>query len=141
MASINKETQIVSDFISAVNQIPNFSAMRTSISRQVFEIVGSKNCLIYVKSRSAHPFKWGATANVIDKLKNQELSWFIVLLFLSHETGYLLSSKDVSYYINSVWPFAADGDYKPAEGTYLHKNNPFKSICERRRENVIKSLL
>lgn len=130
MASTNKGIQIVSDFIQAVNQLPNFSAARTTISRQVFETTGSKNCLLYVKSRSAHPFKWGATANVIDKLKSQDLPWFVILLFLSHKTGYLLSSNDVNYYIKSVWPLAADGDYKPAEGTYLHRNNPFNSVKE-----------
>jgi len=128
MVSANKGIQIVSDFIQAVNQLPNFSTTHTSISRQVFEITGSKNCLLYVKSRSAHPFKWGATANVIDRLKNQEIPWFLILLFLSHETGYLLSSNDVNYYIKSVWPLAADGDYKPSEGTYLHRNNPFNSV-------------
>ena len=109
-------------------QMPNFSVTRTSISRQVFEMTGSKNCLLYVKSRSAHPFKWGVTANVIDRLKNQDLPWFVILLFLSYETGYLLSSNDVKYYIKGVWPLAADGDYKPAEGTYLSKSNPFNSV-------------
>ena len=130
MASTNKGIQIVSDFVQAINHLTDYTATRTSISRQVFEIASSKNCLFYVKSRSAYPFKWGVTANVIDRLNNQDLPWFVILLFLSHKTGYLLSSNDVSYYIKNVWPLAADGDYKPAERTYLQKNNPFNSLKE-----------
>lgn len=128
MASINKGIQIVSDFVQSINHQAAFSAKRTSISRQVFKIEAPINCLIYVKSRSAEPFKWGVTANVINQLNNQDLPWYVILLFLSHETGYLLSSNDVEYYIRNVWPLAADGDYKPAKGSYLHRNDPFNSV-------------
>ena len=130
MTSTNKGTQIVSGFFHSIDHQAEFSVISTKISRQVFKIEGSKSGLIYVKSRSAEPFKWGVTANVISRLNNQDLPWFVILLFLSHETGYLLSSNDVDYYIKDVWPLAADGDYKPAVGSYLHRNNPFNSVKE-----------
>ena len=128
MATTFKGTRIVSDFIKSINQMADLSATRTSISKQVFEINGLKNCLIYVKSRSDYPLKWGVTANVIHRLNDQRLPWFVILLFLSHETGYFLDSDDVDYYIRNVWPLGSDGDYKPAEGTYLNKNSPFSSV-------------
>ena len=106
MTSTNKGTKIISDFFQSTNHKAGFSARRTSISRQVFKIVRSKSCLIYVKSRSAEPFKWGVTANVINRLFNQDLPWFVILLFISHETGYLLTSNDVEYYIQNVMAFS-----------------------------------
>ena len=135
MGTTFKGTRIVSDFIKSINQMNNLSATRTSISKQVFEINDLKNCLIYVKSRSDYPLKWGVTANVIGRLNNQNLPWFVILLFLSHKTGYLLDSNDVDYYIRNVWPLGSDGDYKPAEGTYLDRNMPFSSV-----ENCINQL-
>lgn len=135
MATTFKGTRIVSDFIKSINQMTNLSVSRTSISKQVFEIHGLKNCLVYVKSRSDYPLKWGVTANVVSRLNNQTRPWFVILLFLSHETGYLLDSNDVDYYIRNVWPLGSDGDYKPAEGAYLDRNRPFSSV-----ENCINQL-
>ena len=83
---------------------------------------------MYVKARSAHPIRWGVTKNVIDRLKNQNLPWYVILLFLSHESGYLLSMDDANYYIKNVWPLGADGDYKPSEGSYLSRNRPSNSL-------------
>jgi hypothetical protein len=77
------------------------------------------------------PFKglrWGVTKNVIDRLKNQNLPWYVILLFLSHESGYLLSMGDVNYYIKNVWPLGADGDYKLSEGNYLSRNRTSNSL-------------
>ena len=128
MTSINNGIKIVSEFIQNITQISNVTATRTPISKNVFKIAGSKNCLLYVKSRSAYPLRWGVTANVIKRLTEQDIPWFVVLLFISHKIGYLLSSNDVAYYCKSVWPLGADGDYKPAEGSYLSKNVPFSSI-------------
>ena len=95
----------------------------------MFEIEGDNKCLLYVKGRSAHPIRWGVTANVINRLKDQKLPWAVILLFLSHESGYLLSSDDVEYYIKNVWPLGSDGDYKPSEGNYLSRNSPFNSMA------------
>ncbi len=54
----------------------------------------------------------------------------VVLFYDSYETGYLLSSYDVIDYTANVWPLAGDGDYKPATGSYLSKNMPFKTLDE-----------
>jgi hypothetical protein len=53
-----------------------------------------------------------------------------VLLYESKDTGYLLSSADVLYYMRNVWPLGSDGDYKPASGKYLSRNAPFVSLTE-----------
>jgi hypothetical protein len=95
----------------------------------VFEVDYGKKCLLYVKARSAQHIRWGVTANVISRLKDQTLPWWVVLLYFTHESGYLLTAGDVSYYIKNVWPLGADGDYKPSEGTYLGRNNPFNSMA------------
>ena len=128
MTTTFKGSQIVSNFRKAIQNQYGTGLKFTPISRQVFELEGERNCLLYVKARSARPIRWGVTKNVIDRLKNQSLPWFVILLFLSHESGYLLSMDDIEYYIKSVWPLGADGDYKPSEGRYLSRNNPFNSL-------------
>ena len=128
MTTTFKGSQIVFNFRKAIQNQYGTGLKFTPISRQVFELEGERNCLLYVKARSARPIRWGVTKNVIDRLKNQSLPWFVILLFLSHESGYLLSMDDIEYYIKSVWPLGADGDYKPSEGRYLSRNNPFNSL-------------
>lgn len=54
----------------------------------------------------------------------------MVLLYLSENTGYLLSSADVVHYADNVWALGSDGDYKPSTGSYLARNKPFQSIDE-----------
>jgi len=121
-------SQIISNFRESIQGEYGKKLKLTSISKQVFELEDERNCLLYVKARSANPKKWGVTKNVIDRLKNQNSPWFVILLFLSHENGYLLSMDDVSFYIKSVWPLGTDGDYKPSEGSYLSRNRPFNSL-------------
>lgn len=128
MTTTFEGSKIVSNFRMAIQSEYGKGLKATSISRQVFEFKGERSCLLYVKARSAHPIRWGVTKNVIDRLKNQNLSWYVILLFLSHESGYLLSMDDVNYYIKTVWPLGADGDYKPSEGSYLSRNRPFNSL-------------
>jgi len=128
MTSTIRGTQILSSFKTALRDQLGISLKPTSISRQVYQLETNNNCLLYVKTRSDYPIKWGVTKNVIDRLSNQDLPWAVILLFLSHESGYLLSSDDVEYYINNVWPLGSDGDYKPAEGSYLSRNYPFNSV-------------
>lgn len=110
------------------------SVKLTSISRQVFEVDYDRKHLLYVKARSARPVRWGVTANVISRLKGQKLPWCVVLLYFTHESGYLLTSDDVDYYIKNVWPLGADGDYKPSEGSYLRINDPFNSMASMMKE-------
>lgn len=128
MTTTSKGSQIVSNFRRDIEKRFKVVVKSTAISRQVYEIENTKKCLLYVKARSAHPIRWGVTANVIQRLKGQKLPWAVILLYLSHESGYLLSSDDVYFYINKVWPLGADGDYKPSEGNYLSRNVPIGSL-------------
>lgn len=121
--------RLVSDFTQALNAQDGITVSRTTISRNIFAFNGKGNCLLYVKGRAEHPYRWGITANVIDRLHAQPKSWMVILLFESHEKGYLLNSKDVEHYIHQqVWPLGADGDYKPASGSYLSRNVAIYSI-------------
>lgn len=122
-------SQIVSHFISKLSTRSNTEVTReSSVSRNVFKFENNSDALIYVKGRACEPHKWGVTKNVVARLKSQPVQWFVVLLYDSPTTGYLLTEKDVDNYIAGVWPLGADGDYKPATGTYLENNSPFDSI-------------
>lgn len=118
-----KGLKIAANFVKAVSLETNFEIERSSISRSVY--VFDDSILLYIKTISKVPYKWGVTKNVIDRLESQNLPWYVILLFESHERAYILTSEDTKYYIKSrVWPLGSDGDYKPATGTYLAKNNP-----------------
>ena len=121
-------SQLVSEFIRCSKELPNYSVTHSSISRNVFNFSGNFESLIYVKGRATKPHRWGVTKNVVRRLEAQNIPWFVILLFDTPETGYLLSQSDVEYYISSVWPLGSDGDYKPATGSYLSNNSPFNSI-------------
>lgn len=128
--NISKGTQLVRGFVQALQSAKDIKIKQSTISRNIFEYIGKRNCLLYVKGRAEHPYRWGVTANVIDRLKAQPKSWMVILLFESHDQGYLLSSNDVEHYIQKVWPLAADGDYKPATGSYLSRNTALYSMQE-----------
>ena len=124
---------IVNDFVEAVSKRGGFVITRKRISpktRNVFELTGKMNCLLYLHSIDHQPYRWGVTANVLERLRKQNKPWAVVLFYESHSTGYLLSSADVEYYTKNVWPLARDGDYKPAPGSYLAKNIPFQLLDE-----------
>ena len=125
---------IVKNFIKALAKRESYVVNQVRItprSRSVYKISGKLNCLLSLHYISHPPYRWGVTANVVEKLRRQRAPWGVVLLFESHEQGYLLPSTDVIYYTEKVWPLAADGDYKPAApGSYLHRNNPFNSLDE-----------
>jgi hypothetical protein len=120
--------QIVTEFVAALRGLTGVSITRSSLSRNVFELSGPRTCLLYVKGRAESPYRWGVTANVVSRLQAQEKDWFVILLYESRESGYLLSASDVAHYMSGVWPLGADGDYKPAPGNYLDRNSPFKSF-------------
>ena len=124
----SKGTQLVDDFVKALNALAGISVNRSAISRNVFEFKGRTNCLLYVKGRAEQPYRWGVTANVIDRLQAQQNKWYVILLFVSCDRGYLLTSQDVEYYLHHVWPLGRDGDYKPATGSYLSRNTTIYSI-------------
>jgi hypothetical protein len=132
-----KDLEISTEFISLLKRagemqgfrcIPWYGGTRR-ISRNIIEILGKIDCLVYFKVRSAEPFRWGVTANRIEELNRSNIKWFIVLLYESPETGYLLSSEDVSRY-RSIWACGRDGDYKVGPGSYLQFNRPFNSFSE-----------
>lgn len=128
---IRNGARIVTDFVSALRNL----AVKPChfISKNVFEIKidDSVNCLIYVKGRGQEPYRWGVTRNVVNRLRKQSQKWFVILLHDSHNTGYLLSSADVSRYIDErIWPLGKDGDYKPASGAYLNNNIHFNTFDE-----------
>ena len=121
-------SQLVTEFVRRLGALANYSVSSSSISKNVFKLSGNSGCLIYVKGRAEKPHKWGVTKNVVRQLEDQNTLWFVILLFDTPETGYLLSQSDVGYYTSSVWPLGSDGDYKPATGSYLSNNSPFNSI-------------
>jgi len=133
--------QIQSEFISLLHQNGEkkdyccqlWSQGTRQMSRNIIELSGSINCLIYFKVRSEKSYKsynWGVTANRIDELKQSDMKWILVLLYESASTGYLVTAKDVNRYL-SIWPLGSDGDYKVATGKYLQFNKkPFQSFSE-----------
>lgn len=123
-----KGARLVTNFTQALSIQSGIIVKRTTISRNVFEFNGKGNSLLYVKGRAEHPYRWGVTANVINRLQAQPKNWMVILLFESHEKGYLLNSRDIEYYIHKVWPLGKDGDYKPATGSYLSRNMALNSM-------------
>ena len=120
--------QLVSEFIRRLRALPNYNVSSSSISSNVFRLSGNFESLIYVKGRAEEPHRWGVTKNVVKRLEDQNIPWFVILLFNTPETGYLLTQRDVGSYISSVWPLGSDGDYKTATGSYLSNNLPFHSM-------------
>lgn len=135
----SKGMRLVRDFAQAFKAQNGIAINRTTISRNIFEYSGKGNCLLYVKGRAEHPYRWGVTANVIVRLQTQPKKWMVILLFESHEQGYLLNSKDVEHYIKNVWPLGADGDYKPAACSYLARNVALYSMKDFIKEIEINS--
>ena len=80
------------------------------------------------KGRGETPYRWGVTANVLERLNAQSLPWTTVLLYESKDNGYLLTSTDTLYCAQSIWPLGTDGDYKPGAGSYLSRATVFSSV-------------
>ena len=126
--------QIHSEFISLLRQAGENNDFRCKFwhqgtGRNIIELSGSINCLIYFKVRSEEPYRWGVTANRIDELEQSAMKWVLVLLYESPNTGYLITAGDVNRYL-SIWPLGSDGDYKVGSGSYLQFNIPFHSFSE-----------
>ncbi len=129
--------QIQTEFISLLRHLGeenSFSVKFWSqgtmrVSKNIVELSGSINCLIYFKVRSEKPYRWGVTANRIDELKRSGKEWYLVLLYESPNTGYLITAEDVNRYL-SIWPLGTEGDYKVGPGSYLQFNRPFHSFSE-----------
>ena len=129
--------QILSNFISQLEQYGKKMGFNVDIwkntprkSRNIIEIRGAINCLIYVKTRSAEPYRWGVTKNRIEELNNSGEKWCLVLLYESSNTGYFLTADEVNGKYRGIWPLGRDGDYKVAPGTYLKHKAPFNSFSD-----------
>ncbi|MEW6125430.1 MAG: bifunctional serine/threonine-protein kinase/formylglycine-generating enzyme family protein [Acidobacteriota bacterium] len=122
--------QIVQDFVATLNTISGITVRSRTESRNVFDVTGQMDALLYIKGRSEEPYRWGVTANVIKRLEKQKRKWFVILLYETAHTGFLLSATDVLSYCRNTWPLGGDGDYKPATGSYLSRNKPFGTFSE-----------
>jgi len=110
-------------------------------TKNILELDGYLNCLLYFKIRSEEPPNWGVTKSRIEELQASGKKWFIVLLFKTPNNGYLLTSKAVERYINEgLWPLGKDeknkNEYKISKGKLLQNNNPFNTS-----KNFINSLI
>ena len=110
-------------------------------TKNIIELNGSLNCLLYFKIRSGKPFRWAATKSRIEELQASGEKWFIVLLFETPNNGYLLTSKDVERYIDEgLWPLGRDwknkNEYKISIVKSLQYNRPFHTS-----EDFINSLI
>ena len=124
--------RIVREFVSALRK-RGLTVRTSGVSQNVWRVTGALDsrkldCLLYAKGRGETPYRWGVTANVVTRLKGQAVPWSTVLLYESKDTGYFLTSADTLYCVRTVWPLGADGDYKPAAGSYLSKATPFTSF-------------
>ena len=110
-------------------------------TKNIIELNGYLNCLLYFKIRSEEPYRWGVTKSRIEELQASRKKWFIILLFKTPNNGYLLTSKDVERYITEgLWPMGIDkknkNEYKISTGKSLQKNSPFNTS-----EDFINSLI
>lgn len=129
--------QIRGEFISLLRQAGEKNGFRCQFwyhgtrrrGRNIIELSGSISCLIYFHVRSEKPYRWGVTANRINELNQSGRKWFLVLLYESPNTGYLITAEDVNHYL-SIWPLGNDGDYKVGPDSYLRFNRPFPSFFE-----------
>jgi hypothetical protein len=119
---------VVRDFVHTIERTPGLAVRASTLSRRVIDVTGEISCLLYVKGRGAAPYRWGVTANVINRLRRQSRKWFVVLLYESASTGYLLTPTQVEHNVAHVWPLAEDGDYKPSPGAYLKTSLPFSTF-------------
>jgi hypothetical protein len=134
MDSIQKE------FILSLEEIgkeKDFRCQRYESKRRwtknIIELNGSLNCLLYFKIRSEEPYRWGVTKSRIEELQASGKKWFIVLLFETPKNGYLLTSKDVERYIDEgLWPTGKDkknkNEYKISPGKALQHKHRFHTF-------------
>lgn len=133
----DRGNKIVSDFIELVGKYPGLKIKSTLFSPNVYEVDGLFNCLLYVKARSEDPLRWGVRASIVQNLRRQNKPWYVLLLYVKPQTGYLFSPSAVIHYIdNKVWPIGKDGDYKPA-ATHLYSD---KSIHIHSFEELLKQI-
>lgn len=116
---------ITDKFLGQLHRQFNLTATKTTISRNIYELTGSKNAIFYIKVRAGgHPITWGITLNKIEELKKHS-NWYVILLYSSFDNSYILSAKDIEYY-SQYWP-VAQGEYKVNPGN-ISRHNPFQTM-------------
>jgi hypothetical protein len=63
---------------------------------------------------------------VIDRLREENFPWFLLLLSSPPYANYFLTSDNVEHYIKNKWTLNKDGDYKTA--TTFPGENEFSSV-------------
>ncbi len=135
MASIQKEFQLRLEEVGTQKgfQCKKYISVKRD-TNSIVELSGRINCLLYFKIRSTEPYRWGITKTRIEELEDLHKKWFVVLLYESPESGYLLTNKDVKRYINeNLWPLGGDknkNEYKIGPENTLKYNKPFQTFKE-----------
>ena len=101
-------------------------------TNNILELSGAGNCLLYFKIRSEAPYRWGVTNNRIEELKASRKKWFVVLLYETPHSGYLLTPSDVHRYVKeNLWPLGRGknkNEYKIGPTKTLQYNEPFHTL-------------
>jgi len=111
----------ISSWHGATRRSPNLLELNTEPHPSV----------LYVKISNSNPGFWGLTKNQIDRLKENKLDWFAVLLAGDVNNGYLFTKGEVIQGINNgKFELSNDGDYKVNENTDCEKTHGFKNLEE-----------
>jgi len=100
-------------------------------TRNILQLTGVVDLLLYVKIRSSPPGFWGLAKSRIADLESSACPWAMALLVGSTGAGYLVPSEEVARRIQSGdWRLASDGDYRVSEGRTLDVSLRFGSFTE-----------
>lgn len=124
--------QIVKEFVQKLSSFNGINLKKSNLSRmgRVYELSGKIDCLLYIKAIAHPPHHWGITKHTVEKIETISVPWFIILLYDSPETGYVISSSEYYKKIRDhIWP-DAQGDYKISEGKSLKGIPKFIEIVD-----------
>lgn len=103
-------------------------------TQNILELSGNINCMLYYKIRTEPPPRWGVTKPRVKELEDLGKKWFLILLYESPESGYLLSANDVRRSISeNLWPLGSGknkNEYKVQPGKTLQYSKTFESLVE-----------
>lgn len=102
------------------------------ISTHLLEVnTRPKSTVLYVKESNTARGFWGLTKTHVDRLKEADVVWFVVLLHRSPERGYLLVGQEVSSFTrDGTFELSGDGDHNVNEQTDLDAHLAFNGIRE-----------
>lgn len=124
--------QIVEEFAQKLSLFNDVNLRKSNLSKmgKVYELSGKIGCLLYIKAIAHPPHHWGITKHTVEKIETISIPWFIILLYDSANTGYVISSSE--YYRKTrdhIWP-DAQGDYKISENKSLKGIPKFFEVSE-----------